>query len=168
MLTLIEQRASHDLDWQQLCKTIESAVSLTTLVLTAWQMGLWIAKAIVEQQLKERVQVSLPWKCCSMCGRRLVSKGFVKRQMLTLVGTVEWKRRVGRCPQKCSGSQQIPFDVTLGIQAYQQASTELIRLGCLLAIFLPFDLSAQLLRQLTGMALYGFQGSGAKVVAQRV
>ncbi len=88
-----------------------------------------------------------------MCGRRLVSKGFVKRQMLTLVGTVEWKRRVGRCPQKCSGSQQIPFDVTLGIQSYQQTSTELIRLGCLLAIFLPFDLSAQLLRQLTGITI---------------
>ncbi len=91
----------------------------------------------------------MQWECCSTCGRRLVSKGFVKRQMLTLVGAVEWKRRVGRCPHKCSGSQQIPFDVALGIQPYQQTSTELMRLGCLLAVFLPFDLTAQLLLQLT-------------------
>jgi len=135
MLTLIEQWALDEPDWQQLCKTIKSALSLTTLVLTSWRMGLWIARTIVEQQLEERAQVSMQWECCSTCGRRLVSKGFVKRQMLTLVGAVEGKRRVGRCPHKCSGSQQIPFDVALGIQPYQQTSTELMRLGCLRQCF---------------------------------
>ena len=153
MLSLIEQRALEDPDWQQLCKAIKSAMPLTTLILTAWQMGLWIARAIVEQQLTERAQVPTQWKCCAVCGTRLVSKGFVKRQMLTLVGTVEWKRRVGRCPHRCLGSQQTPLDSALSIDAYQQASTELIRLGCLLAVFLPFDLAAVILRQLIGIAV---------------
>ncbi len=70
--------------------------------------------------------------------------------MLTLVGQVEWKRRIGRCPHRCLGSEQTPFDEVLGIQAYQQTSTELIRLGCLLTVFLPFDLTSHLLQQLTG------------------
>lgn len=73
--------------------------------------------------------------------------------MLTLVGSVEWKRRVGRCPHQCPSSHHIPFDVILGIHAHQQTSTELIRLGCLLAVFLPFNLAAQLLLQLTGIAV---------------
>lgn len=88
-----------------------------------------------------------------MCGARLVSKGFVKRQMLTLIGKVEWKRRVGRCPHRCLGSQQTPLDDALSIDAYQQTSTELMRLGCLLAVFLPFDLVALMLQQLTGIAV---------------
>jgi len=153
MLSLIEQRALEDPDWQQLCKAIKSAMSLTTLILTAWQMGLWIARAIVEQQLTERAQVPTQWECCAVCGTRLVSKGFVKRQMLTLVGTVEWKRRVGRCPHRCLGSQQTPLDSALSIDAYQQVSTELMRLGCLLAVFLPFELAAVILQQLTGIAV---------------
>lgn len=57
------------------------------------------------------------------------SIGFVKRQMLTLVGQVEWKRRVGRCPHRCLGSQQIPFDVVLGIHAYQPTGCGFLTLG---------------------------------------
>ena len=64
-----------------------------------------------------------------------------------------WKRRVGQCPHRCLGSQQTPLDDALKIHAYQQTSTELMRLGCLLAVFLPFDLAAQLLLQFTGVAV---------------
>lgn len=39
------------------------------------------------------------------------------------------------------------------IHAYQQTSTELMRLGCLFAVFLPFDLAAQLLLHFTGVAV---------------
>jgi hypothetical protein len=152
------QQAIHQLllrnpEWQQLCKHLESTVTLTALVLAAWQMGLWIAKVMVEQQLAERAQLPTQWTDCSVCGAHLHSKGFVKRKMLTLVGLVEWKRRVGRCPRQCLGSQYIPFDVVLGIHAYQQTSTELMRLGCLLAVFLPFNITAQLLLQLTGISV---------------
>ena len=140
-------------DWQQLCQSLETATTLPALVLAAWQIGLWFAKVIVEQQLTERAQLPTQWSCCPVCGTRLVNKGFVKRQMLTLVGQVEWKRRVGRCPRHCSGSQSVPFDNVLEIQPYQQTSFELMRLGCLLAVFLPFGLAAWMLQQLCGIAV---------------
>lgn len=149
----VDQLLLENQEWRQLCKKLELTVSLTALVLTAWQMGLLIAKAIVEQQLAQRAQLPTQWTHCSTCGNPLHSKGFVKRQMLTLVGRVEWKRRVGRCPYQCLSSHHIPFDVVLGIHAHQQTSTELLRLGCLLAVFLPFNLAAQLLLQLTGIAV---------------
>lgn len=129
------------------------AVTLSAIVLAARQMGLWIARAIVEQQLNQRARMPTQWMNCSVCGTQLCSKGFVKHQILTLVGWVKWKRRIGRCPCRCRGSHQAPFDRILRIQAHQQTSTELIRLGCLLAVFLPFELAAWLLEQLTGIAV---------------
>lgn len=71
--------------------------------------------------------------------------------MLTIVGWVEWRRRVGRCPNRCAGSHDAPFDTVLGIVPYQQTSIELVRMGCLLAVFLPFELAVQLLSQLCGI-----------------
>ncbi len=149
----IQDLALDDPDWQQLCQTLKTSTTLAAIVLSAWKMGLWLAKGIAEQQLQERAEAPVLWGTCSMCKTQLVSKGFGSRKMLTLIGVVGWKRRVGRCPHKCLGSQQTPFDVTLGIQPYQQTSTELMRLGCLLAVFLPFDLTAQLLLQLTGITI---------------
>jgi len=55
MLPPIEQ-LPNDGHWQQLCKMLKAKVTLTTLVLSAWQMGLWSHRAIVEQQLTERAQ----------------------------------------------------------------------------------------------------------------
>ncbi|MBW4637090.1 MAG: hypothetical protein KME05_02445 [Gloeocapsa sp. UFS-A4-WI-NPMV-4B04] len=155
LLSSIEHRTTTDPVWQQMCQRLQAATSLTHLVLAAWQIGLWLARAIVEQQLDERSQVPTQWTHCSVCCTALHSKGFVKRRMLTLVGEIEWKRRIGRCPHHCSGSHQTPLDEILGIQAYQQTSLELVRLGCLLAVFLPFDLASQLLLQLTGIAVSG-------------
>jgi hypothetical protein len=155
LLASIEHRTATDPVWQQMCQRLQAATSLTHLVLAAWQIGLWLARAIVEQQLDERSQVPTQWTHCSVCCTALHSKGFVKRRMLTLVGEIEWKRRIGRCPHHCSGSHQAPFDEVLGIQAYQQTSLELVRLSCLLAVFLPFDLASQLLLQLTGIAVSG-------------
>lgn len=55
----IELLYPDDSDWQQLCQQLRSAVTLATLVLTAWKMGLWIARSIVEQQLTERESVKM-------------------------------------------------------------------------------------------------------------
>jgi hypothetical protein len=41
----------------------------------------------------------------------------------------------------------------LGIEPYQQTSVELMRLGCLLAVFLPFELAVMLLQQFSGIAI---------------
>jgi hypothetical protein len=45
------------------------------------------------------------------------------------------------------------LDEALRSKAYQHCSTELMRLGCLLAVFLPFELASQLLLQLTGITI---------------
>ncbi len=153
ILQPLEQLVPNNPEWRELCLAHKNAVTLTALVLTAWQMGLWLARAMVCQKLDERAQAPTQWSCCTNCGTRLMSKGFVKRRILTLVGVVEWKRRVGRCPHHCRGSQKAPFDEILGIRAYQQTSTELMRLGCLLAVFLPFNLAAWMLQQLSGIAI---------------
>ena len=153
MTNLIEQLSSNHPEWQQLSAKLNTAVTLASIVLTACQIGTWLARAIVQQQLSERAQIHKQWSFCSSCGTRLVSKGFVKRRILTLVGEVEWQRRVGRCPRHCYGSYRTPFDEMLEIQAYQQTSTELVRLGCLLAVFLPFNLASQVLLQLTGVVV---------------
>lgn len=129
------------------------STTLATLVLTAWQMGMWLARAFVEYELNQRAQQPEPWGHCHKCGAKIESKGFANRQMLTLVGWVEWRRRIGRCPNRCSGPQVVPFDEELQIAPYQQTSVELMRLGCLLGVFLPFGLAVHLLEQLSGVSI---------------
>ena len=153
MLMRQEQVVLDKAEWQDFHENLQTSVTLASLVLTAWQIGLRFAKTLVEQQLNERAKRPQQWRCCDQCGSRLESKGFVSRRMLTLVGWIEWKRRVGRCPNRCAKSYSVPFDAVLGIAAYQQTSIELMRLGCLLAIFLPFELAVQLLRQLCGVCI---------------
>ena len=47
----------------------------------------------------------------------------------------------------------MPLDEALGITPYQASSEELIRLGCLLSIVMPYDLSSWMLHQCTGIAV---------------
>ncbi|NJK54199.1 MAG: ISKra4 family transposase [Leptolyngbyaceae cyanobacterium SU_3_3] len=153
MLTLRPANEVDDRELQPLYEKLQTSITLASLVLAAWQLGLWFARKLVEQQLQERAQAPQTWSHCATCGSRLESKGFVPRRMLTLVGWVEWRRRVGRCPNRCAGSHSIPFDAVLGITAYQQTSIELMRLGCLLAVFLPFEIAVHLLMQLCGIRI---------------
>ncbi|MBW4422265.1 MAG: ISKra4 family transposase [Myxacorys californica WJT36-NPBG1] len=141
------------LEWQQMRKTFHQSTTLAALVLAGWQMGMWLARAFVEYELNQRAQQPEQWGHCCECGTRLHSKGYASRRMLTLVGWVEWRRRVGRCPNRCGGSQVVPLDEELGLAPYQQTSMELMRLGCLLAVFLPFGLAVHLLEQLSGVSV---------------
>jgi len=142
MLTVLFQEFPEIAPPLELRHRFQQSQTLSQLVLMAWQSGLWFA----QQKLEVRTTV---WGTCSVCGRRLQSKGFASRQVLTLVGRVQWRRRVGRCPERCRGRQQIPLDKALGLAAYQQISRKLQRLGGLLALFLPFGLAAWLLAQLS-------------------
>lgn len=153
MLALDQSIRPDTSEWQHFYEQLQTSTTLASLVLTAWQIGLWFAKTVVEQQLDERAKRPQVWETCTQCGHRLESKGLVSRRMLTLVGWVEWKRRVGRCPNRCPGSYSTPFDGVLAITPYQQTSIELMRLGCLLAVFLPFELAVQLLVQLCGIRI---------------
>ncbi|MBD2512151.1 hypothetical protein H6G91_33865 [Nostoc muscorum FACHB-395] len=58
----IEQLFPLDSDWQHLCKKLQASITLTALVLAAWQMGLWLARAILEQQLTQRAQSPTFWE----------------------------------------------------------------------------------------------------------
>ncbi len=46
-----------------------------------------------------------------------------------------------------------PSDEKLGIAPYEQTSWEVKRLGCLLSVFVPYELATQLLEQLTGVRI---------------
>jgi hypothetical protein len=41
----------------------------------------------------------------------------------------------------------------LGIQAHQQTSVEVERLGYLLSVFVPFELGAELIGQMSGLSV---------------
>jgi hypothetical protein len=58
---------------------------------------------------------------------------------------------VGRCPQGCAGSLSVPLDEALGIAPHQNSSDELVRLGCLFSLFVPYELAAWLLGQFSGI-----------------
>ncbi len=147
----MEQLWPEEPQWKAYCEALQTASELSAIVWIAWQMGLWLAQAIVQEQVRERATQPQEWPSCPKCGRRLTSKGFEPRRIQTLVGWVSWRRRIGRCPEGCPGVQQAPFDRVLGIHPYQQTSKEVIRLGCLLCVFLPYELSAWMLEQFSGL-----------------
>ncbi len=151
MLATLLDLYLHDPDWHQFNTRLKAATRLSTVVLIAWQIGLWLARALVIQQVTERAQAPTRWGLCPHCGQRLRSKGFVQRRLLTLVGPIRFRRRMGRCPRGCHGSQRAPLDEHLGITPYQQTSHEVQRLGCLLAVLLPYELAAWLLAQMSGV-----------------
>jgi hypothetical protein len=87
--------------------------------------------------LTERAQRPTQWPDCPECGKRLHSKGFVSRQITSVIGIIHWKRRAGRCPNGCAIGQVAPLDKALGLLPRQRTSSELQKLGCLLAVFVP-------------------------------
>ena len=47
----------------------------------------------------------------------------------------------------------MPFDAALGIAPYQQSSEEVIRLGCLFSLVMPYELASWLLGQWSGLSV---------------
>ena len=130
---------------QELIEATENASTLTLLILSAWRLARVLAVRVVEEVLIERAQRPTQWTDCPKCGKHLHSKGFVSRQIASVIGTIRWKRRVGRCPKGCHIGQIAPLDKALGLHPHQRTSFELQKLGCLLAVFVPFDTVAVLL-----------------------
>jgi hypothetical protein len=123
------------------------------MIWSALQASLWFGRFIVQSELNRRAQVPTAWPTCPKCSKKLQSKGFQGRQLKTMIGTVRWKRRVGRCPQGCQGSQRVPLDEALGLSAYQATDEGLLRLGCLLSVVMPYGLASWLLGQWSGVRL---------------
>lgn len=138
---------------QELFDKIAQTEKLSQLVRLIFQLSLLFGKLFLEELLEQRSSEKTQWPNCPQCGKRLHSKGMFERQMTTLLGSVFWHRRIGRCPNKCQIGQVVPFDDALGIQAHQLSSTDLIELGCLLAVFVPYGIASQLLSHFLGISI---------------
>ncbi len=133
---------------QELIAAVEQAPSLALMILAAGQLARRLAILLVQEVLTQRAQQPTTWPICPKCGARLRSKGFVPRQLTTLLGIVHWERRVGRCPQGCKIGQVAPLDAALGLTPHQQTSVELKQVVCALAVFVPFETVVALLNRL--------------------
>ena len=99
MLCLSDSIRHPDPSVQPLLSAVEDARSLTALILAAWQVARVLAVQLVEAVLAERAGRATSWPPCPVCGTPLHSKGLVKRQVTSLLGPLQWRRRVGRCPR---------------------------------------------------------------------
>ena len=122
MLCLSDSIRHDDPLVQRLRGTVEEAHTLPELVLAVWSLARVLAIHLVESVLAERARRPTSWPRCRQCGACMRSKGFVKRQVLSLVGPLQWQRRVGRCPQGCETPQVAPLDDARGWQPHQRTS----------------------------------------------
>jgi hypothetical protein len=67
---------------------LSAAITLPAMVMVALQVGLMVARWLLETELNRRAQAPSDWPTCPHCGSRLHSKGFQRRQMQTLVGAI--------------------------------------------------------------------------------
>ncbi len=151
MSCLTKSIEQHDIKMQTLATQLTQETTLAVMVLLAWQLGLLIARTILEETLNQRGRVATEDKKCPKCGQRLESKGLVQRQLVTLVGEIGWKRRILRCPNKCQIGQVAPLDNELGLKTNQRTGVHVKRLSSILAVFVPFEIAAILLKTLTGL-----------------
>jgi hypothetical protein len=64
---------------------------------------------------------------------------------------VEWSRKLGRCPKRCEVDPVAPLDEALGLAPRQRTCLSIKSRACLLAVFVPYALAAQILKILTGV-----------------
>jgi hypothetical protein len=88
IVTSIEQICPLDREWVEQCQCLRGAESLPAMVWVALQMGLWLARGVLEAELKRRSNLPVEWPKCQECGRKMQSKGWRTRQINTLVGNI--------------------------------------------------------------------------------
>ena len=130
MLSLTDTLRQSDPSLQELIDKVHSAPTLSAMVMAAWPLARHLTVCVVEEALVQRAHQPTPWPTCQRCGTRLHSKGFLPRQLTTLLGVVRWERRIGRCPRGCKLGQVAPLDEALGLRPHQQTSLELQQVAC--------------------------------------
>lgn len=138
---------------QALLDQIANAPTLSQIIVAAWQLAHMLAVELVEETLANRAQAKTEWGTCEKCGAQIHSKGFVARQIQSVIGVIHWKRRVGRCPNRCEIGQVAPLDKALGVAPNQKSDSGLQHLACLAAIFVPFEIATLFLRQFSGVTV---------------
>ncbi len=155
MPCLIDTIRETNLEWQTMVDELAKATTLSVLIMVAWQLARVLTVRMVEETLTRRAQTKTEWAPCPKCGKRLQSKGFKPRQIKSIMGNIKWQRRLGRCSNKCVIGQIAPFDEELGLASNQKSGDGLQKMACLVAIFVPFETAAMLLKQLTGTDISG-------------
>jgi hypothetical protein len=145
MLCLRDSIRDDDPSLQWLLRAVEDAPSLTAFILAPWQVARVLAIHLSEAVLADRAHQPTVWPPCPACGAALRSQGCAPRQRMSVVGPIQWHRRIGRCPQGCAIPQVAPLDEGLGVQPQQRTSAELQALGWAGAILVPFATAARLL-----------------------
>ena len=169
---LREMLCEYDPRWQEAMTRVREAKSLALMVMAVWVVVRLLAVRLLEEELALRAEAPARWPACEHCGRRRRSKGFRERRLGTLFGPIRWRRRVGRCPQGCVGSVVAPLDEALGLLPHQRTGAEVQWMGCLLAVFVPYETACRLLQHLTGVRLQAgtlwawVQSVGQQVMAQ--
>lgn len=153
MSCLIESIKQQDTKVQTRATQLTQETTIAVMVLLAWQLGLLMARTMLEETLNNRGQAATEDKKCPECEQRLESKGLVQRELVTLIGKISWKRRVLRCPNKCQIGQVAPLDNELGLEMNQRTGIHVKRLSSILAIFVPFEIASMLLRTLIGISV---------------
>ena len=136
MIAQIEKSLRFDEHFQVLYSKVEKAVTLKAIVLASFLLAIYLEVKIVEKTLADRAQLMDERPICPKCGTPLDSKGFLGRKMKTIIGFIQWKRRVWRCPRGCKIGQAAPLDDELALEPNQRTSDELKQAACVLAIFL--------------------------------
>ena len=88
ILASIEGICSQHSEWSEQWAQFKQAKSLPAMVGAVLQIGLLLARMLLEEELNQRAQAVQVWPLCAQCGRRYRSKGFRARQMTTLIGVV--------------------------------------------------------------------------------
>ena len=140
----------------QIKSQLDSCTRLNEYVFAALKLGIAISLLILEQVLNESGKAYDDYDYfCPKCDAKLESKGLISRVMETLIGTLRWKRRAFRCPNSCEIGQIAPFDEKLGIKPYQKHSIEIVKMACMLAVFVPYEIASKILNELTGVTICG-------------
>jgi hypothetical protein len=153
-------------------EAVRQAPSLTGMIVAAWRLGVAVALQVLQEIIAERAHAVFEPSVCPQCGRRLRSKGWYPRQVLTLLGVLKWKRQIRRCPNGCQIGQVAPLDAALGLEPHQETSVEVKQLACALAVFVPFETASALLKRAIGLsvspaAIWGWvQAMGQRAMAR--
>src|SRR5437588_12008093 len=129
----------YDPQFQEPLARVREAASLVLMVLAVWEVVRQLAVRLMEESLTVRAQQRELWPVCGRCRQWLQSKGFQPRTLHTLFGVICWRRRVGRCPKGYKGSPVAPLDQALGLVPHQRTGAEVQWMGCLLAVFVPYE-----------------------------
>jgi len=149
----VDEFAGQDSCFYELFSEIKDTDTLIGVVLASLAFGLAVARIVASEILTQKGQAESVRPLCPKCGRSLESKGMLPRSIISIIGTIHWKRRGWRCTNKCKIGQITPSDQALGLQPNQRVSNEIKQVSSALAVFVPYSIASSLLKMLTGVGI---------------